>query len=341
MTMTGTPPTTRTADLLLVRLLAPAKKPPAPARLREDLRRLLRQPLDANRWQALVDELVASGLISTKPMRLTEAGRSRALQFLALSELPRGVNWRTLRDRHLVPLALGIPAGDGAMRKRLQTKDGLGALLVKRRYHLPAGTGHTLHAALEALACQQLGFPEETKLQAVCQAVLGRLLDSPTQLDREELTRQLVQKIAGSRRADLGSLREAVLRDLVEPPAEHAPEPPRAGEATPAAVEPETFDLAAFAGTVQAAARACPTGRFGDNKVFVHHVWKQLQEEPGFPVQSLGEFKRRLTEANHAGLLRLSRADLVQAMDPADVQQAETHYLDAVFHFILIEREHP
>jgi hypothetical protein len=48
------------------------------------------------------------------------------------------------------------------------------------------------------------------------------------------------------------------------------------------------------------------------------------------------EFKARLTEANHAGLLSLSRADLVEVMDPADVDASEACYLHAVFHFIQV-----
>jgi hypothetical protein len=104
---------------------------------------------------------------------------------------------------------------------------------------------------------------------------------------------------------------------------------------------PEEFDLAAFARTVQAAARDCPTGRFGDNKVFINHVWRRLSEEPRFAGMNLNEFKRRLTEANTANMLTLSRADLVSVMDPEDVRESETPYLNAVFHFILIEREQP
>jgi hypothetical protein len=49
----------------------------------------------------------------------------------------------------------------------------------------------------------------------------------------------------------------------------------------------------------------------------------------------------RLVEANHAGLLHLSRADLVQAMDPADVRESEASYLGAPFHFIRIEEDRP
>ena len=96
------------------------------------------------------------------------------------------------------------------------------------------------------------------------------------------------------------------------------------------------LDLPSFAERVKAAARACPTGRFGDSKVFIAHVWLSLQSDPAFRTMDLAAFKERLAEANNARLLDLSRADLVQAMDPDDVRQSEVHYLNATFHFVRI-----
>ncbi len=87
---------------------------------------------------------------------------------------------------------------------------------------------------------------------------------------------------------------------------------------------------------MKAAARVCPTGRFGDNKVFIAHVWRAVQSDPGFATMDLPAFKERLAEANNARLLDLSRADLVQAMDPEDVRESEVHYLNATFHFVRI-----
>ena len=101
------------------------------------------------------------------------------------------------------------------------------------------------------------------------------------------------------------------------------------------AASPE-LDLPAFAERVKAAARDCPTGRFGDNKVFIAHVWKASSRIPRFATMDLDAFKERLAEANNARLLDLSRADLVQAMDPDDVRQSEVHYLNATFHFVRI-----
>jgi hypothetical protein len=56
---------------------------------------------------------------------------------------------------------------------------------------------------------------------------------------------------------------------------------------------------------------------------------------------ALDDFKTRLIEANHAGLLPLSRADMPQAMDPALVDQSRTDYLNATFHFVLVEGGRP
>ncbi len=340
MTTTITAPLTRPAEFLLVRLLAPAKRPTPPSRLRQEISRLLREPLDAEDWQALVEELIEAGLVTAKPLRLTELGRAHALELLDIQHLPPRATWRVLRDRYLVPRALGITEAAGETQSRINCRDGLGAWLLKRRYNLPAASTHTLTAALEALACQQLGFPDETRLTAVRNRVLCRLLGVLEPLSWKKLITQMPQAAAGAQRADLASLREAVLHDwLARSPSQ--PPPEANGQTTEERVEPEAFDLPAFASTVHAAARACPTGRFGENKVFIHHVWKYLQGETHLPMRSLEEFKQRLVEANHARLLQLSRADLVQAMDSADVQQSETRYLDAVFHFIRTEGARP
>ena len=84
------------------------------------------------------------------------------------------------------------------------------------------------------------------------------------------------------------------------------------------------------------AARSCPTGRFGDNKVFVVHVYRALHEDPAIAALGLDGFKQRLAEANNARRLDLSRADMVEAMDPNDVALSEVTYHGALFHFVRI-----
>ncbi len=94
--------------------------------------------------------------------------------------------------------------------------------------------------------------------------------------------------------------------------------------------------MSELAERVKAAARACSTGRYGDNKVFIVHVWRMLQSDPDFAEMGLDRFREFLAAANNARLLDLSRADLVQAMDPEDVRMSEVSYLNATFHFIRI-----
>ncbi len=83
-------------------------------------------------------------------------------------------------------------------------------------------------------------------------------------------------------------------------------------------------------------ARSSPSGRFGDDRIFVIHVWRALQNDPAFISIGLEDFKRRLAEANNARLLNLSRADMVEAMDPEDVRLSEIVHLGASFHFVRV-----
>jgi hypothetical protein len=123
------------------------------------------------------------------------------------------------------------------------------------------------------------------------------------------------------------------------------PSPPRprvrGGSIPPHTQEYETIsaiDLPQFAQAVlQHANSRPPQERFGPNKAFISCVWQATQADPTFPRMDLDTFKRHLTAAHHQGLLYLSRADLVQAMNPQLVAQSETHYLNGQFHFILLQ----
>lgn len=330
--------TSLVGDLILVRLLASAKRAPSLADLRKDLERFFKQPPNGEQWQGYLEELVQAGLLTVKPYRLTDSGRAQALGFLGMESLPSRLNWKIIRDRYLVPKALGVPANDPDTRKRITDGEGLGAYLVETHYALPAGSGKTLPQALAALVCKELVLPLEKKLAAVPAAVLSRILGSMDRLSMKDIQKQLPRKVVGARKGGADGLREAVLQRWVDGASDDQPE---VTSATAESSESGAFDLAAFAATVRAAARDCPTGRFGDNKVFINHVWRHLRNERSFPALDLTAFKDHLAEANHAGLLRLERADLVQAMDPGDVRESETSYLNAIFHFVLLERDRP
>jgi hypothetical protein len=347
--MTATATLAPAAELILVRLLAQGKRPLSPGKVRSDLGRFFHRPPTEEEWQGYVNDLVSSGLLEMKPFRLTDAGRAQALEMLGWNELPPRASWRMMRPRYVTTRVLGTPAGDEKALKARSGVRGLAPLLLRRRLEKEVGELPPKLNVVEFLAlreaCQRLGIPPQSSWPALQAAVLSASLGEARPLKKDQVVRQLAAKAVRAPRSDANGLRDALLRDWVGGEAPAAAQtggsrPPLA-EPDKRAPEPGGFDLPSFAATVRAAARDCPDGRFGDNKVFINHVWQRLRNEPNFPRLDLPAFKGRLAEANHAGLLRLERADLVQAMNPADVRESETPYENARFHFVLIERDLP
>jgi hypothetical protein len=183
----------------------------------------------------------------------------------------------------------------------------------------------------QALKLLGLTSPPETTWAGL---KIGILAPNLLQLPRPENLRMTADDLSA-----------AVIRRWLDEPDELAP---RAGRSSPQAARRQepvpsrasaatlAEDPAAFAQRVLAAARATPkAGWFGDNKVFISHVYRQL----GDPGQNLEAFKERLVRAHRAGLLSLSRADLVEAMDPKDVEESDTHYRSATWNFITLPDE--
>jgi hypothetical protein len=168
--------------------------------------------------------------------------------------------------------------------------------------------------------------------------LLARAVGEPAPIAEKEAVRRLVVRDLRPRNSKPAELRAAAVRRWLEetttgPVAR--PAPPQPPAPPPAAADTDGApSLDEFARRVVAAARACPTGRFGDDKVFIAHAWRALRDEPGFRGMDLDTFKRRLAEANRARHLDLSRADLVEALDPTDVSASETVHFGAHFHFI-------
>jgi hypothetical protein len=78
-------------------------------------------------------------------------------------------------------------------------------------------------------------------------------------------------------------------------------------------------------------------GRFGDRKVFVAALWRQLRTAPAFHGMSESQFKAHLLAAHRAQLLTLARADLVAAMDTQEVAQSLIQADGAQFHVVVDE----
>lgn len=126
----------------------------------------------------------------------------------------------------------------------------------------------------------------------------------------------------------------ALLRGLPSPiESQGVPSP----DAPPRSDALATEDPGAFSARVMMAARNSPTGRWHGKKVFISHVWEELCRQGNAGADTFKTFQKRLVEAHRAQQVTLSRADLVEAMPPADVKASETAYLDSTFHFVRID----
>jgi hypothetical protein len=336
---------TRTAELLLIRLLPISGKTLTnPKRVRDELRKFGARLESDEAWDRLVASLAQAGLVLNRPLAITDAGRERAMEILGLAQLPPRLTWPQIRDKHLVPLAAG-----GGPAKEHSSKDKLAGLLLKRKYDLPLQRGATLANAAVALVCRELGFPELTDLKALEAAVISRLLQSPEALPLKNAIEQLVRIKLGAPRGKVDELRQALVaqwiaeKDEAKEKSEIASSQASAGASaggTSASRESAegANDLPGFVQKVTHSARHSFTGWFGDNKLFISHAWRAFRSAgDGAARLDLQSFKQRLVEANTRGLLRLGRADLVAAMNEQDVRDSEIKYLNAEFHFLLIE----
>jgi hypothetical protein len=278
---------------------------------------------------------------------LTSEGERQALEFLGLDQKPAKITWDQIKKTSLAARALGLATPSGKMAKSFSGDPGFKAALLKNRFALPLDDYPAFDQAIDALAWTLLGFEPGAKftLKAVKAAILRRELEGGRQVDpradfKKEATRLLARKV-GARQSGKDELRLATLRQWidhvpVEPALATVPEPEPEPEPSPAPPAPIDLDLDTFARRVLETARSSPSGWFGDNKVFVIHIWRALRGDPGFAAMGLDGFKQRLAEANNARRLDLSRADMVEAMDLEEVSLSEVIYLGARFHFVCV-----
>ncbi|MHB8865686.1 MAG: hypothetical protein ACYC6N_25185 [Pirellulaceae bacterium] len=329
-------------QFVLLRLLA-AGKPPAKFELDKALRRYFaeRVAMPAAAWRGLLDEslerLQLEGHIQGKPLRLTDSGRSCALRFLGVDSLPMSIKWLTLRNRYLIAVALNIRPHSKAEWDRLGTAEGLRAAILTRHYGLPLGPVPAPARVLHALAWLQLtaGHSVDVPLEKdfTRNAVLGvTLLGGRISKKPEEA---LAAQATGATGTHPEKIREALICNWLGEEERGVPSAPSV--AAPAELQ-TPFDLDAFAANVLDLARTSAEGRFGDNKVFIVHVWNRFRQQPAALGMTREMFDRHLVDANRDDLLTLSRADLVSGMDHDDVQRSEIRLPHSSFHFIRTDR---
>ena len=152
--LTQTVTVTKTGVLILARLLAPSSRL-NPASLRKDVETFFRGR-EPGAWHDLLGETLANlkrdGLITLKPLALTETGRARRWSRLGLESMPEKVNWKQIKSKYLVAVALGIPGDDAQQRKQVATADGLrgchpqGAVSTAKRQDDGPGAGRPCSA---------------------------------------------------------------------------------------------------------------------------------------------------------------------------------------------------
>jgi hypothetical protein len=334
--------------LVLTRLLPVGEKGETPAKIQKDL-----EPLLEHRWsgsvltsqlERVLIKLVSVGLVAhrpvkskraTPPLELTSNGRETILAFLSVKQLPARPKptWGKLKHSLLLAPALGLPGPGQALSK----DDGFRAIMLKRQFGLPLGDYPTLRQSKAEWVRKALGMGEKEKitLETIQTALLRRELGESRAVDSKRVVDRLAARHLGARRDDLKEVRDEVLRSWID----QRSVPTTPATKVSAAPSVAAFDLSRFVAYVLDAASASPTGRYGDSKVFIVHVWRALRGNPEFRGMGLQSFKDRLTEASNARLLDLSRADLVQAMDPEDVRLSQVNYLNATFHFIRVDPE--
>ena len=316
--------------VILARMLFPA----TPQKARDDVGKLAAARLAPGEWAAEFESrwrrLVESELLRPKPGRkpgksfeLTEEGRRQALAFLQLDEPPARFNWATVQSFCLLPLAMNLRPGS-CEAEQLKKAAQLKLAIVARAKDLTLPAGAKAKQALAALAWKLIGV--ESGADFTAENVIQQLVfrQKPARkLSADQVAAALAAAAVGARSNTLAELRLSAVR--------HWLLQSNGRDTAPA----ESKKLATFAAQVLAAARQIPAAwRFGENKAFISHIWRQWRGETAGDGLALDDFKARLVAANREGLVRLSRADLVEAMDPADVAESATVYENALFHFI-------
>ncbi|MBK5963537.1 hypothetical protein CCR95_05390 [Thiocystis minor] len=342
-------------ELLRARLLAAAPAGLTASEMTKSLQPLRPDTTGAAWSRALADALAPlqeTGQLERQGAsrwRLTTAGREAGLAWLSVRQTAKPLSWPQVRNIALQARALGLPPPrTDQERKQLASADGLRAAILAVQYSLPGGPYPTLAQARNALLWWLLlAAPENPRhrrerwpavsgqrfMHNAPKILLNDLLGTASDLPVDNALKQLVAQSIGARRTDVNELRLTVLRRAL---ADAVPDAP-ATLAAPDQATPASVDLAAFAATVIQTARTTATGRFGEDKIFISHVWERLREAGRDAELTETQFKERLAEANRQGLLRLSRADLAYTLDPDDVARSELRYLTATFHFIRLD----
>lgn len=336
--------------LICVRMLAAGKL--SKSAVRSSLESFYSDQSDwnASAWRSRFDEALQAaqlnGLVTDKPLRLTERGREAATALLGFDPGAKA-KWTVVKNRFLVATALGIKPPRERL-ERLGTADGLYAAVLVQHFGLPTEDVPTKAAALDAMAWQQLSFPHEAALPAQKRFTRKAVLEYAL-FDGKPASNPLLRLAAiatGAPRAEkirnviigrwLRSLDRAETTETIGNVEAGSTQAPESREAASHEPRPDALELGEFANRVRELALHAAEGRFGRHKVFISHLWRRYRDDPATAEIDRATFDRYLLDAGRRGLLTLNRADLVEAMNPQDVRESEVRHPDGVgtVHFV-------
>lgn len=283
-------------DYLLARLAAVSDARRSPRQLAQDLR----SRLPSARWLSAMDKLSASGWIlpGAGKVTLTPAGRQ---------EVTRRHGQLTRNPQHMArrvepALCLGYRP-DSPAAARIVHGDALRAVLLTRLYGLPLEESKvTLQQAIGSLLLRGM-------VGLAAQPPLGQVSDAARRISTEL--------------SDIDRLRHTLLTlALAYGCAEERPT--RVAEASPR--------LRQFAQHVANIAQTAHRGPFA-HKTPVDHIYDEYGRRHA-DAGTLAEFKQRLLQASHAGLLALLPLDDPKALDEIARERSAIAVPGGALHFV-------
>jgi hypothetical protein len=326
------PSLSRRELVVLARLSSKAARQPTPSAITAALAMIVTPNATKSESRAEIDRILADlarrSLIDER-LALTETGRHELAAAVGLGKVP---TWKDFQNRYLPALAVGCGGPDAP-----KTAEAFQAAILAT--HLGMQRREKLTAQLDAIVADALGLAAGP---VTMDRIRAHFLARRAGVDDRGRATEIASQVAcrAVRAHNRTALKASAVKRWVAGEAITPAAPAPVATAAPAVSQPapvrRPLDDSSFAAMINDTAHKIgPDGRYGGHKVFVSAIWRNLSDELQGRGMGLDELKRRLVDANRAGLLSLARADLVGAMNPEEVKLSEILDRGASFHFVL------
>ena len=323
-------------ESLLLYLAAPRKRKPSEVAICKAMADLFPKPAVNQDVPAMTKLAIASAIDHGTVERdgaklsLTNAGEARCATLFDL-KLPTKKNWALLK-RHLLVRALTRHGSVSIPAQGIGGAAGLASAVLNHQEALLPRAFPTPIQVADALAWKELGGDPAVKPSwpATRRLLLSRRLRAPTGMKEDALLQNLAAATLETHIATLAALESAVLNRWVR--TQPGPIAKNATDTTAPVALASDGGLDDFVHHLKAAYAAEETVKFGAQKAFIASVFDTICNTAG--IDDWPHFREQLLRAHKAGHIRLSRADLVPALDRDLVQRSEIRYQNATFHFM-------